>query len=195
MFGRTRASGAGRLRRSGNDEASRHLCGHICMSVRLRSAFTRRTAGQVFTHVRPSATLLFCAWTCNAGVMYRGWSLHPHGPSQGGGGSWSAMSRPSVASPRPWASTVTREKVRREEDEHLHRGSQVQSPLAWGCRGQDDQRPSRLPRRSREHAGAAPNASRQKMRRRIFSFSDDHGLMRLQRLPHTPTRCRISRAL
>ena len=32
------------------------------------------------------------------------------------------MSRLSVASRRPWPSTVTREKVRGWEDEHLHRG-------------------------------------------------------------------------
>ena len=75
------------------------------------------------------------------------------------------MSRPSVTSRRPWPSTVTWEKVKGEEDEHLHLVSQEQSPQAWRCRGQGDHRSRKLSRRPREHAGVAQNTSRQKMRR------------------------------
>ena len=67
------------------------------------------------------------------------------------------MSRPSVASRRPWASTVTREKERGEEDEHLHQGSEEQSLLAWGCgRRRQRRRTCTVPARDLARACTVP---------------------------------------
>ena len=61
------------------------------------------------------------------------------------------MSRLSVASRRPWPATVTREKVRGWEDEHLHRGPLHPYELLWGWgRGGGEVRGQRSRRSRRE---------------------------------------------